>query len=54
MIAAWHACDHHALHTACGLKVSQSSPLPLEIDIGGVDETIEQQYVGPRVAWATA
>jgi hypothetical protein len=38
------------LHTACALKVWQSSPLPLEIDIGGVDETIEQQYAGPRVA----
>jgi hypothetical protein len=25
MIAAWHTCDHHALHTACGLKVWQSS-----------------------------
>jgi hypothetical protein len=36
VIASWPAADHHALHSALGLKVWQDSPLPPELH--GVDE----------------
>jgi hypothetical protein len=36
-IAAWQACDFHALHCALGLRVWEASPLPTEITSLGVD-----------------
>jgi len=56
VIAAWTACDFHALHRALGLGPADSSPLPYEVTALGVgdddDLPLEPNHPRSNGPWA--